>query len=324
MKNTLETRLGIFFALALLAGIIIIEMVGGLEYFRPGRNIRARFNSVMELKVGDPVKMAGVQVGKVDNITFSEGRVEVFMKINRKDATIKTDSKATIKFSGLMGQNYVSVDFGSPNAPVVETGAELATVEQADLSALMARLDKVAGGVENMTKQFSGENFSNLLGPFTDFLKDNKDRLGAMIGNMQTISSQIAQGKGTVGMLINDDALYKTALNTVSNFNDTSTDVRGVVAQAKTIMADVNAGRGTLGKLTKDEALYKETTAAMTNLREIMEKVNKGQGSVGKLVNDESLLKNVKMTLQKLDKATESLEDQGPLSVIGVAAGGLF
>lgn len=324
MKNTLETRLGLFFALALLAGIIIIEMVGGLEYFRLGRHIRARFNNVMELKIGDPVKMAGVQVGKVDNITFSDDRVEVFMKINRKDATIKTDSKATIKFSGLMGQNYVSIDFGTPKAPVVETGAELATVEQADLSALMARLDKVAGGVENMTKQFSGENFSNLLGPVTDFLKDNKDKLGAVIGNMQTISSQIAQGKGTVGMLINDDALYKTALNTVSNFNDTSADVRGVVAQAKTIVSDVNAGRGTLGKLTKDEALYKETTAAMTNLREIMEKVNKGQGSVGKLVNDESLLKNVKMTLQKLDKATESLEDQGPLSVIGVAAGGLF
>ncbi len=324
MKNTLETRLGLFFALALLAGIIIIEMVGGLEYFRLGRHIRARFSNVMELKIGDPVKMAGVQVGKVDNITFSDGRVEVFMKINRKDATIKTDSKATIKFSGLMGQNYVSIDFGTPKAPVVETGAELATVEQADLSALMARLDKVAGGVENMTKQFSGENFSNLLGPVTDFLKDNKDKLGAVIGNMQTISSQIAQGKGTVGMLINDDALYKTALNTVSNFNDTSGDVRGVVAQAKTIVSDVNAGRGTLGKLTKDEALYKETTAAMTNLREIMEKVNKGQGSVGKLVNDESLLKNVKMTLQKLDKATESLEDQGPLSVIGVAAGGLF
>jgi len=36
----------------------------------------------------------------------------------------------------------------------------------------------------------------------------------------------------------------------------------------------------------------------------------------GKLVNDESFLKNAKMSLQKLDKATDSLEDQGPLSVL--------
>jgi phospholipid/cholesterol/gamma-HCH transport system substrate-binding protein len=40
---------------------------------------------------------------------------------------------------------------------------------------------------------------------------------------------------------------------------------------------------------------------------------------VGKLVNDESLLKNVKMSLQKLDKATEGLEDSGPMSVLGMA-----
>ena len=62
----------------------------------------------------------------------------------------------------------------------------------------------------------------------------------------------------------------------------------------------------------------------MANLREIMEKINKGQGSVGKLVNDDSLFKNAKMTLQKLDKATEGLEDQGPLSILGIAVQNLF
>jgi phospholipid/cholesterol/gamma-HCH transport system substrate-binding protein len=55
-----------------------------------------------------------------------------------------------------------------------------------------------------------------------------------------------------------------------------------------------------------------------------MQKINRGEGSVGKLVNDESLLKNIKMSLQKLDKATESLEDTGPLSVLGTAVNSLF
>jgi phospholipid/cholesterol/gamma-HCH transport system substrate-binding protein len=79
-----------------------------------------------------------------------------------------------------------------------------------------------------------------------------------------------------------------------------------------------------LGKLAKDEALYRESALAMTNLREILEKMNKGQGSVGKLINDESFLKNAKLSLQKLDKATDSLEDQGPLSVLGLVIGSLF
>jgi phospholipid/cholesterol/gamma-HCH transport system substrate-binding protein len=62
----------------------------------------------------------------------------------------------------------------------------------------------------------------------------------------------------------------------------------------------------------------------MTNLREILEKINQGQGTVGKLVNEQEFYKNAKLTLQKVDKATESLEDQGPLSVIGIIANGLF
>ena len=90
------------------------------------------------------------------------------------------------------------------------------------------------------------------------------------------------------------------------------------------MIEEINAGKGTLGKLAKDEKLYNETTAAMTNFKEIMEKINRGEGSVGKLVNDESLLKNVKLSLQKLDKATEGLEDAGPLSVLGTAVNSLF
>ena len=62
----------------------------------------------------------------------------------------------------------------------------------------------------------------------------------------------------------------------------------------------------------------------MTNLKEIMQKVNQGQGTVGKLVNDQEFYKNAKLTLQKLDQATEGLEDQGPLSILGIAVGKLF
>ena len=62
----------------------------------------------------------------------------------------------------------------------------------------------------------------------------------------------------------------------------------------------------------------------MTSLKEILQKINQGQGSVGKLVNDQEFYRNAKLTLQKLDKATEGLEDQGPLSVLGIAVNSLF
>ena len=324
MKNTLETRLGLFFALALIVAFIIMEVVGGFEIFRGGIRVRAQFNTVQELKEGDLVKMAGVEIGRVEKIALLDGKVEVTMKIRSRKAAVKTDSKAVIKFAGLLGQNFGSVDFGSPDAQRLEDDQLIATVEQPDLNAIMTKLDNVASGVENLTKSLSGDSIQNLLGPFTDFLKENSPRLTAILGNMQAISSQISEGKGTIGKLISDETLYSVALAAVTNLNETANDLKGTLGQARNVVTEINEGKGTLGKLAKDEALYKETTTAMTNLKEILQKINQGQGSVGKLVNDESFYKNAKLSLQKLDKATEGLEDQGPLSVLGIAVNSLF
>ena len=89
-------------------------------------------------------------------------------------------------------------------------------------------------------------------------------------------------------------------------------------------MSRLTPAQGTVGKLVKDDTLYRETTASMTNLKEILQKVNQGQGSVGKLINEPEFYNNAKLTLQKLDKATEGLEDQGPLSVMGILVNNLF
>ena len=58
----------------------------------------------------------------------------------------------------------------------------------------------------------------------------------------------------------------------------------------------------------------------MTNVNEILFKVNKGDGTIAKLVNEQEFYKNAKLSLQKLDKAADGLEDQGPLSVLGLIA----
>ena len=237
---------------------------------------------------------------------------------------MKTDSKALVKFAGLMGQNFVAISFGSAKAPQVDDGTLIIGEEQPDLNALMVKLESAAEGLENLTQKITPDTFQNLLGPLSDFVKENSPRLSAMISNMKTISAQIAEGKGTVGRLINEDTLYTSALATITNMNDTASDIKAAVNQARNIVAEINEGKGTIGKLAKDEALYKEATAAMSNLREIFQKINQGQGSVGKLLNDESLYRNAKLSLQKLDKATEGLEDQGPLSVLGIAVNSLF
>ena len=145
MKNSLETKLGIFVALTSSSRVLIIETLGGMDVFHRGYHVNALFNTAQELKVGDSVKMAGVEIGRVEDIQpdYTNDKVKVTMRL-RADAVVKTDSKATIKFTGLMGQNFVSVDFGSPSAPQAVEGAVLATEEQPDLNAVMAKLDNAA------------------------------------------------------------------------------------------------------------------------------------------------------------------------------------
>jgi phospholipid/cholesterol/gamma-HCH transport system substrate-binding protein len=327
MKNTVETRIGIFVALAVLAAAIILERVGSFESFQRGKYVNALFNNVQDLKKGDRVKMAGVEVGRVQDIQLTNNKVLVMMKV-RLAAQVKTDSIATIKFTGLMGQNFVALNFGTPQGEPLKDNQFVGTEEQADLSAMMQKLDKVAEGVENVTKSFTGFKIDTLVGPLRDFINANKDPLTATISNVQAmsleISTQVAQGKGTLGKLIKDEKLYDTALSTVSNLQDTATEIKATVADARKVVDQVNSGKGTVGKLMTDDKLWRETTESMTNLKEILQKVNQGQGTVGKLVNDQEFYKNAKLTLQKLDQATESLEDQGPLSVLGLAVSKLF
>jgi phospholipid/cholesterol/gamma-HCH transport system substrate-binding protein len=313
MKNSLETKLGIFVVLVVMASWAIIETLGGADFFSHGYHVSAQFNTVQDLKLGDHVKMAGVDIGRVDDIELSSNKVVVVMKLRQG-----------VKFTGLMGQNFVAIDFGSDGAPQAAEGTILESVEQPDLSAIMAKLDSAAGGIQNITKTFSGDKLDNILGPLTDFVKQNSAPITATISNVKNISSQIAAGQGTVGKLIYDDALYTSALSTVSNLQDTAASAKDTLATAKQIMSGVSSGQGTIGKLLTDDRLYNSTEASMTNLNQILLKVNQGQGTVGKLVNDQEFYKNAKLSLQKLDKAADGLEDTGPLSVIGTVLSNLL
>jgi phospholipid/cholesterol/gamma-HCH transport system substrate-binding protein len=240
------------------------------------------------------------------------------------DAVVKTDSKAIIRFAGLMGQNFVAVDFGSPGATPLTDNQTVATGEQPDLNEVMAKLNDAATGLDNFGKSFSGTKIDDLLGPLLDFVKQNSGHIGGAISNIDNITSQIASGQGTVGRMIYTDQLYDSALTTVSNLQDTAGSAKDVLATAQSVISGVAAGKGTIGKLVTDETLYNATTASMTNLNQILLRINQGQGTIGKLVNDQEFYRNAKLSLQKLDKAADGLEDQGPLSVLGIMANNLF
>ncbi|MCD8534047.1 MAG: MlaD family protein [Verrucomicrobia bacterium] len=337
MKGSLETRIGLFVALAMIAGVLAIELAGELNFMKKGFSLRSYFDSAGDLKEGDPVKLGGIPVGSVSRIGWSDqqpGKVEVVLQIE-KGAPIKTDSTAEIRFQGLLGSQFVSLSFGSAAAPLADENAVLTSKYLPDLGDLMERMESVAGGVENMTKSFSGDSFGDLLAPLADFVKENTPRLTRTLENVEKVSFTISNGEGTMGKLIMQDSLFTETMDLVksleSTFDKTGnnldlalSEARETLKDARSVMQDVKNGEGTLGQLMTQKKLYHEMEKSMTNLREILEKINQGNGSVGQLVNDQVFFNNLKLTLQKIEKATETLEDTGPLNVINTIAGRLF
>jgi phospholipid/cholesterol/gamma-HCH transport system substrate-binding protein len=131
-----------FAALAYLATqtTSVANQHGGSTY-----DVETRFANVGQLKVRAPVKVAGVRVGSVSAIELVPGKEEakVTLAIDNARKDIPDDSVATIYTSGLLGDQYIGLQFGHSKNPVKE-GGELAFTRPAQQ--LEEMLGKFFGG----------------------------------------------------------------------------------------------------------------------------------------------------------------------------------
>jgi phospholipid/cholesterol/gamma-HCH transport system substrate-binding protein len=128
-KYMMETTVGIFVVIGLLCIGYMTMKLGEVSLF--GDNsylLYARFTSVSGLRVGSPVEMLGLEVGRVERLTIDQeqGMALAEMKI-KKGVKVYADAIASIKTSGLIGDKYVQIDPGGseqllkPGSSITET-----------------------------------------------------------------------------------------------------------------------------------------------------------------------------------------------------------
>ncbi len=366
MAMSREVRVGLFLVVAFLILIALFELVGKEAIFARMVEYRTSFKSIPGLKLGDPVRLAGVDVGTVRDIRVIGARVEVVMRVKPR-TPVKTDSTATIKLTSLLGTNFVDLTFGSPAAQLAPPGSVLQSSEPPDLNTLLARLNDAAGDIQSLARQVNeglGKSIEPLTSAFQSIdkiakkVEKGEGTLGRLIadddlyrqirdiaGNLTQVSGQIAKGQGTLGKLVADETLYRDLRGTTGSLSRIVKDIEGgkgslgklvkdetlynqareTLAEAREAMTgirtaskQISEGKGTLGRLLNDEAIYNDMKGAVASLNGIMKKVEKGEGTLGKLVNDESLYFTAKDSLKKMGKAADQLQEQGPLSVIGL------
>jgi phospholipid/cholesterol/gamma-HCH transport system substrate-binding protein len=319
---TREQRVGLFFLGGILLFVGFIEATVGSGLFSRGYRVWAEFPDVQGLTTGAQVRVAGVKAGAVRAIELQPDRVRVGMDI-RRDVELHEDAVARLDFQALSGARFVTIDRGSASRPRIGPDATLRSESAAGISQMVDELDKVGRSLRDLSDSLN-ENQDRLLKTVSEMLEENRQGLHQTVENLGGITQKLASNEGTLGRLLNDPTLYDEATMTLAALRESFGDIRKVTGR-------LERGEGTLGKLLIDDAMYdelRETVISLNvtagNFAEISDQVKHGEGTLGRLVSDDALYDQAQGALRGVTRATQGIEDQAPISVLGTLLGTLF
>ena len=188
LKQLEGARLGIFIFLGTVLLVLAIFLLGSKEkLFTSTIEIKAYFSQIEGLKSGAPVRLSGYDIGSVSSVSFANdasAKVEVKMRIvNDLKHLIRIDSEASIETEGLVGKKIVAITPGSKDAAEVASGGVIRSKTPMNIAKIIEETESVMGYMKDLTKDFS------------------------------EIFAKVNQGKGSIGKLVNDEELYKSAVN---------------------------------------------------------------------------------------------------------------
>lgn len=349
MAKSLERKVGFFFLVGIVVLSIMLEIGEKWNPFEKQLNYKTFLSSITGLKVGDPVRLAGVDVGRIEDISIRNDKVQIDFNV-KQGTRIKTDSTASIRLTNMLGGQFLGLTLGSPDAGLLPPGSTVQGKDAASIDNIVDNVNDLARDTKTFITSLN-KNQEEVMGKISAILDENRGNLHGAITNLNSITGKfdrgdgslamllndkslyrnaneatkslknvagkIDRGEGTIGKLVNDDAFYKDARSAVAGLNDSMKDVREIAAK-------INSGKGTMGKLVNDDSLYNELSDTSKNINAITLKINSGEGTLGKLVNEDTLYRDATATLKKTEKAMEGLGDSGPISVLGSVIGTLF
>jgi phospholipid/cholesterol/gamma-HCH transport system substrate-binding protein len=140
-KYSMETVVGIFVVVGLLCIAYMTIKLGKVGFL--GENsyiLYARFNKVSGLRVGNPVDMLGLEVGKVAAFKLDQKDLVAIVELKIDDGIkVYDDAIASIKTEGLIGDKYVSLDPGGGGDLLKPGGMITDTQSPIDLGDLISK-----------------------------------------------------------------------------------------------------------------------------------------------------------------------------------------
>ena len=240
-----ETKLGIFTVLGLIVFGFSLYFLGGFSVTR-SYDLNIKFADVSGLPVKAPVKLSGVEVGKVKQIKIENGDVIVVAQINEAVA-IHPGARFSVVMTGIIGSKYLKVEQGDTMLAAYKPGAYIDGVNELPMDAMitqtMASIKEFVDSVNNQgefgdqlnqtmteVRQLSA-NLNQLVASMKPYLTRSAQNLDDLTERLDALLAGIEQGQGVIGGLMKDEEMKQDVKESVTNLKETMSEVKTFVGK---------------------------------------------------------------------------------------------
>jgi phospholipid/cholesterol/gamma-HCH transport system substrate-binding protein len=318
--------------------VLLFLMSGTAGLFTKRITVKSYFDNAEGLRKGAPVRLSGVDIGNVSDISIVKDKpltpVQVEMKVStRYIYAMRRDSVTSLDTAGVLGETYLDIDSSQAVGPPLQDGDTLPTQVHPDFNEVVRASQSTLQNMDALLKRADrilafAESGKGSLGKLI-YDPTLYNRFSATVGDFQKIVDQVASGQGSLGSLISRNDAYDKFIATLDKMNGVIDDMQqgkgtagkflkdpslynnanDTISNLKELTANINAGKGTLGKLSKDEELAQKLDTTITKLSQITTELEAGQGSVGKLFKDETLYNNANQMLVETQALVKGIRE---------------
>ncbi len=322
LKLSPEAKVGLFVLLGLIVLVYMAFRLGGIRFGRGSEyTLTVDFDSADSLDRGASVRVAGVEVGKVREIDLRNNRAHLVLRINH-GVRIGRDFTAALTAKGLLGEKYLELIPGSPNAPPLKNGEAITrTATYVDMDKLMTTLNDVAVDVKGISESLNkvlggpaGEqtirnivtNIEEISDRVNHMISQNDERVGHIMSNLDEFTALLkTQGpvitedlRATLKNL--NDSMAKTSDNLNQMISENRSGLKEGIENLKVASIKMQEAMAAIDKMTN--VIGPGVASTVNSVNSIATKIDKGEGTLGKLVNDPDLH-------DKLDKTITGIND---------------
>ncbi|GAA5044284.1 MCE family protein [Nocardia callitridis] len=293
------TKLVIFVVVTLflttMLGLSIANYSGG------GTSFRARFTDVTSLNKGDEIRVAGVRIGKVTEVSIVDKRMaEVEFELTDRD-WLPASTTATIKYRNLVGQRYIALEQGSGEQGLRLNKGDTIPVEQTHPA---LNLTTLFNGFRPLFRTLSADDVNKLSAEIIQVFQGEQGTIHDLVSTTADLTNRVADKDAVIGELVRN---LTSVLDTVNKRSD---QFDQLIVNTEALVSGLSQDRDTIGRSVSSLAdLTSATADLLVPTRPTLQGSIAGLSQLTGTLVDRS--DEVNQTLQNLPNKMEKLGRAG-------------